>query len=349
MQALLYASLDPPTVRCHLCHHRCRIKDGKRGLCGVRQNRAGTLQTLVYGRLIARNVDPIEKKPLFHFQPGSRTHSIATVGCNFTCRFCQNADIAQMPSGPQGRVAGQATSPEQEVGEALASGCASIAFTYTEPTVYFEFALDTARLARRHGMKTVFVTNGYQTPEALEMIVPFLDAANVDLKAFTDDFYRRMCGARLAPVKETLKWLKSRGVWVEVTTLVIPGLNDAPDELEALAAFLVSDLGPDTPWHISRFHPTYRLTDRPPTPVSTLTTARDIGISAGLHHVYTGNVPGETGESTYCQRCRALLIDRWGFSIRNNRIRKGLCPDCGQPIGGIEMASARKNERRSLL
>jgi pyruvate formate lyase activating enzyme len=335
MEAYLYEPHERLNVRCNLCSHRCLIADGKRGICGVRENRGGTLETLVYGRLIARHIDPIEKKPIFHMLPGSLSYSIAAVGCNFHCSFCQNADISQLPIDHGGAIAGDPCTPERIVEEAVDSGCRSISYTYTEPTVFFEFAHDTARLAHGRGLRNVFVTNGYMTPEALEMIRPHLDAANVDLKAFSDGYYKTQCGARLEPVKRTLKTLKSYGVIVEVTTLVIPGLNDSAVELRSLAEFLVSSLGPETPWHISRFHPTYRLLDRPPTPIKTLQTARDIGIQAGLRYVYTGNVPGDSGEKTVCHQCGGVVVDRWGFSVRTDRITGGCCPDCGAAIYGL--------------
>jgi pyruvate formate lyase activating enzyme len=335
MEAYLYESLKEGEVKCNLCNHRCNIKDGRRGICGVRENRAGVLETLVYGKVIARHIDPIEKKPLFHFLPGSFSYSIATVGCNFKCRFCQNADIAQMPSDHNGRIVGDAFSPEDVVAGAIKGDCKTIAYTYTEPTVYFEFAYDTAKLATEKGIRNVFVTNGYMTEEALQMIHPFLHAANVDLKAFTEDFYKTTCKAKLVHVKETLKQMKSLGIFVEVTTLIIPGLNDDRKELENLSAFLVDALGPETPWHISRFHPTYKLMDRPRTPIETLLRARDIGIKAGLKYVYTGNVPGESGEKTFCHLCNCLLIDRWGFYVRDNRIKNGKCPECGAAVDGV--------------
>jgi len=335
MEAYLWEPLEDTKVRCNLCGHRCRIKEGKRGICGVRENRQGILHTLVYGRLIAQNIDPIEKKPLFHFLPGSLSYSIATVGCNFKCRFCQNADIAQMPSERQGLIMGDPVPPETIVRSAQQARCATISYTYTEPTIYFETAYDTAKLAHAKGIRNVFVTNGYMTPEALDMIGPYLDAANVDLKAYSNEYYKDLCGARLAPVKETLRRMKAQRVFVEVTTLLIPGKNDSDQELEALAGFIVAELGPETPWHISRFHPTYKLTDRPPTPVQSLLNARDIGLQKGLRYVYTGNVPGESGESTYCYQCGELLIERWGFTVRKNRIRSGRCPDCKASIDGV--------------
>jgi pyruvate formate lyase activating enzyme len=335
MEAYLYKQLEEKKVRCNLCSHRCVIKDGRRGICNVRENDAGILNTLVYGKLIAQHIDPIEKKPLFHFLPGTPSYSIATVGCNFRCRFCQNADIAQMPSDREGTILGTRCTPTDVVDAAQRGGCRSIAYTYTEPTVFFEFAYETAKLAHDRGIRNVFVTNGYMTSEALEMIEPYLDAANVDLKAFTDDYYKKVCGAGLKHVQATLKLMKSLDIFIEVTTLIVPGLNDAPSELSDLAAFIVRDLGPETPWHISRFHPTYKLTDRPSTPIQTLTTAREIGLNAGLRYVYTGNVPGNTAENTFCYSCGETVIERWGFQVENMRLRNGRCTQCGVEIDGV--------------
>ncbi len=335
MEAYLFETLSDGNVKCNLCRHRCLIKEGRRGICGVRENRAGVLHTLVFGKLIARHIDPIEKKPLYHFLPGSRSYSIATVGCNFRCRFCQNADIAQMPEDHRGLIVGDPCTPEEVVAAALKGGCRSIAYTYTEPTIFFEFAYETAKLAQANGLKNAFVTNGYMTDAALEMIHPYLDAANVDLKAFNEKYYRDICGAKLSNVMETLKRMKSLGVFVEVTTLIVPGLNDDSKELEELAQFLVTDLGPETPWHISRFHPTYKLTDRPPTPLATLLKARDIGLKAGLRYVYTGNVPGEDGENTFCYNCGRIVIERWGFQIKSTALEAGRCRHCQAVIDGV--------------
>jgi pyruvate formate lyase activating enzyme len=335
MEAYLYKQLEEKKVRCNLCSHRCVIKDGRRGICNVRENDAGILNTLVYGKLIAQHIDPIEKKPLFHFLPGTPSYSIATVGCNFRCRFCQNADIAQMPSDREGTILGTRCTPGDVVDAAQRGGCRSIAYTYTEPTVFFEFAYETAKLAHDRGIRNVFVTNGYMTSEALEMIEPYLDAANVDLKAFTDDYYKKVCGAGLKHVQATLKLMKSLDIFIEVTTLIVPGLNDDPSELNDLAAFIARDLGPETPWHISRFHPTYRLTDRPSTPIQTLTTAREIGINAGLRYVYTGNVPGNAAENTFCYSCGESVIERWGFQVENLRLKNGKCTQCGVEIDGV--------------
>ena len=335
MEAYLYDPLEDNQVKCHLCNHRCLIKDGRRGLCGVRENQAGELQTLVYGKLIAQHVDPIEKKPLFHFLPGTLSYSVATVGCNLRCRFCQNADIAQMPTDHKGLIMGDTVTTEEVVVAAANSGCRSISYTYTEPTVFFEFAYDTAQRAHARGIRNVFVTNGYMTAEALEMINPYLDAANVDLKAFTDKYYKELCGARLGHVQQTLRKMKALGIFVEVTTLIVPGLNDDSAELKQLAEFIADDLGSDTPWHISRFHPTYKLTDRPATPVKTLMRARDIGLQAGLHYVYTGNVPGHAAENTFCPGCGEIIMERQGFQIGALRISDGKCAMCGAEIAGV--------------
>jgi pyruvate formate lyase activating enzyme len=335
LEALLYEKLEDKKVRCNLCRHNCLIENAKRGICGVRENRDGVLNTLVYGKLIARHIDPIEKKPLFHFLPGSLSYSIATAGCNFKCLFCQNADISQLPSEHNGLITGDKFTPEDIVSAAKKGKCGSISYTYTEPTVFFEFALDTAKLAHEKGLKNVFVTNGYMSKEALDMIKPFLDAANVDLKAYNKDFYKKMCGARLENVKETLVEMKSAGIFVEVTTLLIPGLNDDKKELEQLAVFIAGSLGAETPWHISRFHPTYRMLDRPSTPLATLVAARKIGTDSGLKYVYTGNVPGEEGESTFCYRCGRMLIERIGFYVKKNAVDKSACPHCGAHIDGV--------------
>ncbi|MEJ5347969.1 MAG: AmmeMemoRadiSam system radical SAM enzyme [Desulfosoma sp.] len=335
-EARFYTQEEKNAVRCRLCAHGCLIKPEKTGLCGVRRNLEGRLYSMVYGKLIAANVDPIEKKPLFHFLPGTFSYSIATVGCNFRCLFCQNADISQAPRD-HGAVYGRESTPSSVVQDALRTRCASISYTYTEPTIFMEFAMDVGIEARRAGLKNVFVSNGYMTPEALQVAAEtFLDAANVDLKAFRDRFYKEMCGARLDPVLETLQGMKRLGIWLEVTTLLIPGLNDDPQELKELAEFLVS-LGPETPWHVSRFHPTYRLTDRPPTPVATVRQAREIGLKAGLRYVYTGNVPGDEGENTYCPQCGAVVMKRYGFSIKPQGISKGACTACGARIHGVHL------------
>ncbi|MDL2269817.1 AmmeMemoRadiSam system radical SAM enzyme, partial [Desulfosarcina sp. OttesenSCG-928-G17] len=275
--------------------------------------------------------------PIFHLMPGSRSFSLATVGCNFRCCFCQNADIAQMPVDRLGMIPGTPTTPEHVVAVARDNYCASISYTYTEPTVFFEFAYDTAKLAHQAGLKNIFVTNGYMSGDALGAIHPFLDAANVDLKAFDTDFYKTRCGARLTPVLETLRRMKALDIWVEVTTLIIPGLNDDPQKLSGLAGFIANELGPETPWHVSRFHPAYHLTDRPATPTATLLQAREIGLTAGLKYVYTGNIPGQGGENTHCPECGKPVIVREGFRILSCQITDGRCRACKTPIHGIGM------------
>ena len=332
-EAYLYKKLEDNKVRCHLCNHRCIISEGQRGLCGVRENRSGSLTSLVYGKVIAAHCDPIEKKPLFHFLPGTRSYSIATVGCNFRCLFCQNSDISQMPSDHD-RIMGNDMTPDQIIRDALDYRSATISYTYTEPTVFFELAADTARMATPKGLKNVFVSNGYMTEECLEEISPDLHAANVDLKAFSQNFYREQCGAKLEPVLKTLETMKKMGVWLEVTTLLIPGLNDSAEELKDLARFL-ADLDPNIPWHISRFHPTYRLNGISSTPPESIRRARDIGYESGLTYVYTGNIPGDEGEKTFCHGCGDLLIDRFGFNILQNIIKEDHCPKCGSEIPGV--------------
>jgi pyruvate formate lyase activating enzyme len=289
----------------------------------------------VYGKLCTEHVDPIEKKPLFHVMPGSRTYSIATVGCNFRCRHCQNYTISQVDQSAPVRDMEQ--KPQEIVQKAIESNCRSISYTYTEPTIFFEFAYDIARLAREAGLKNIFVTNGYISKEALTTIAPFLDAANIDLKGFSEPFYRDIVHASLSEVLNSIIEYRKQGIWLELTTLIIPGLNDSDTELQGMAAFIAANLGIDTPWHVSQFHPTFKLTDRNRTPVATLRRARDIGRAAGLRYVYEGNVPGEGGENTCCPSCSSLLIKRHGYAIETTRIVNGICPDCAATIAGIGM------------
>ena len=333
-EALLYEQIGDGAVICGLCHHRCHIAEGRRGLCGVRENQAGRLISLVYGRLVSRGIDPIEKKPLFHFLPGSLSYSIATVGCNFRCLHCQNHQISQYPHTHGGAIAGESFSPREVVEDAVGGGCASISYTYVEPTIFYEFALDCARLARDRGIQNVFVSNGYMTEAAARQIAPVLDAINIDLKAFSDDFYQRICKARLAPVLENIRLLHGLGIWVEVTTLIIPGLNDGEDELRDIARFLAS-VSVDLPWHVSAFRPAYKLTDRASTPAATLHRAREIGQSEGLRYVYEGNVFSPGGEDTLCPGCGTLLVGRVGFQSRIQGLRQGTCSSCGQAIAGV--------------
>jgi len=339
-EARLYEKLPKAQVECRLCAHRCTLADGNQGICQVRRNEEGILYTVVYGRVIAEKVDPVEKKPLYHFHPGSRAYSIGTPGCNFRCGWCQNAEISQMPRGAQ-LLAGEEKTAEQIVESARGSRCRSIAFTYTEPTIFFEYAMDIGRLARESGLANIFVTNGFMTPEALEAAAPWLDAANVDLKSFRDETYRKQIGARLQPVLDSLKGMKETGMWVEVTTLVIPGVNDDAAELRDLAEFLARELGEETPWHLSRFFPAYRVRDVVPTPVSALEQAREIGLEAGLRYVYLGNIPGRS--DTLCHHCGAPLVRRTGFRCVENRIGEGSrCPECGAVACGSGMVQGAR-------
>jgi len=333
IEARLYERLDGKRVRCSACSHRCTIEPGARGLCAVRENVDGRLQSLVYGRVIARDVDPIEKKPLFHFYPGTRAYSIATVGCNFACKGCQNAYISQYPRDRGGRIVGDAATPGELVADAVEQGCHSIAYTYTEPTVAIEFVHDCMREAASAGLANVWVSNGYFTAEAAELILPKLDGINVDLKAITNEAYHEISGGNVRPVLDTIERLARAGVWVEVTTLVIPDFNDSDEELRWTAEAIVG-ISPEIPWHVSRFFPAYHLLDRPPTPVEQLERAAEIGAQVGLRHVYMGNVPGE-GEVTRCAGCGERLIERSGYFVRANALREdATCPACGLPLAG---------------
>lgn len=333
-EAMLYKTLGEGKVECYLCNHRCSISPSRRGICGVRENRDGKLYSLVYGRVISMNVDPIEKKPIFHLFPGSRSFSIATVGCNFRCLHCQNHEISQMPRDENGRIEGNMVEPSKIVSLAKQYDCKSISYTYTEPTIYFEYAYEIAMIAKQEGIKNIFVTNGYMSEESLKIIQPYLDAANVDLKSFQEKFYKEVCGARLRPVLENLKIMREMGIWVEITTLVIPTLNDSEKEFEEISQFIVS-LGVDVPWHISAFYPTYRMRTPPRTSPSTLHKARQIGMRAGLRYVYCGNIPGEEGEDTICPQCKKTLIQRVGFRVLRNDIINGECIYCHAKIDGI--------------
>lgn len=332
-EALLYDKLEEGKVRCNLCSHRCTIQRGRRGICGVRENRDGVLYSLVYGTLIAGNVDPIEKKPFFHVYPASQSYSIATVGCNFICPFCQNHEISQMPRKTR-IITGEDVLPAEIAARAKKSGSRTIAYTYTEPTIYFELAHDTAKIAVQSGLKNVFVTNGFMTPETIDTIASYLTAANVDLKSFREEFYQKQCGAKLSPVLESLQKMKMMGIWVEITTLLIPTLNDSDEELKDIARF-IAGLGKETPWHISRFHPQYKMQSLPVTSLDALHRAEQIGREAGLKYVYSGNVPGDDGENTRCFHCGKLLIERYGFKIVGMNLRGNKCPHCGTALEGI--------------
>lgn len=329
-EAMWYKKLSEDRIRCDLCNHHCVIGDNERGICGVRENKDGTLYSLVYRKIIASHVDPIEKKPLFHFYPGSYSFSIATVGCNFKCTHCQNSDISQMPAEHK-NIIGQDASPDDVIRSAMKNECSSISYTYTEPTIFMEYALDVAKIAKSKGLKNVFVTNGYMTEEVLNDIYPYMDAANVDLKGFTEEHYQNVCGAKLKPVLDSIRLMKKLGVWVEITTLIIPTVNDSDNELREIAEFILS-IGAETPWHVSRFHPTYKMLNIPSTPVHTVIKARQIGLEVGLRYVYTGNIAGDNGENTFCYNCGKILIQRYGYNIGNINIKDSKCAFCNADI-----------------
>ncbi len=333
-EAMLY-SKEGNKTKCFLCAHHCTIADGKRGVCRVRENKRGVLYSLVYGRVIAAHVDPIGKKPLFHYKPGSDSYSIATIGCNFRCSFCQNWDISQRSK--EGDIVGAEMPPDRVVENALENRCESVSYTYTEPTIFFEYAHDTAKIAREHGLGNVFVSNGYMTPESVDAASKFVDADNVDLKSFSDRFYRERCGGSLEPVLETLRGLVKKGVWVEVTTLVIPKINDSGGELTQIAEFIKNELGDHVPWHISRFHPDYKLLDAKPTPLEAIHKAWRIGKDVGLKYVYPGNIPHEETENTNCFNCGEVLIERYGFNVIKKNIKDSKCPACGAKVDGKDL------------
>ena len=330
-EAMLYEKLDSGRVKCNLCAHHCKISPDKFGICGVRKNTDGALYTHVYGEVIASHVDPIEKKPLYHFLPGTSSFSIATVGCNFKCPFCQNWQISQV-SKRGNEVYGYELMPEEVIREAKKNNCKSVSYTYTEPTIFFEYAYESARLARKANLYNIFVTNGYMTEKALEKIRPYLDACNVDLKSFSDDFYKKMCGARLKPVLDAIVTMKKLGIWVEVTTLLVPDQNDSDKELKAITEFIAS-VGIEIPWHISRFHPDYKYLDSVPTTIDTLRKAKTIGEDAGLRYIYLGNVV--EGNNTYCYSCNNLLVKRTVFDTAEYNIKNKKCPKCNTDIEGV--------------
>lgn len=331
-EAMFYKKLEDGSVRCRLCSHHCKIENGETGFCKVRENQNGMLVTNAYGETIARNVDPIEKKPLYHFLPGTLSYSIATAGCNFRCAFCQNWQISQITSESSRVGDGRPFPPEDVAAEAERQGCASIAYTYTEPTIFFEYARDTALLARERGIKNVFVTNGFMTRPALDDAANWLDAANVDLKAWSDDYYQEVCKGRLKPVLDTIGYMKRLGIWVEVTTLVIPGDNDADEDLQGIAGF-IAGVGTEIPWHISRFNPDYQFGDHESTPIETLEKAERLGREAGLKYVYMGNVARE--RDTRCPECGKPVVQRSMMGVRAVNIDQGKCRYCGAIVDGV--------------
>jgi pyruvate formate lyase activating enzyme len=342
-QALLGEPFDDPvapgSVRCIACAHRCVLRPSRIGICGVRQNRGGWLYTLVYGEVVAAKAEPVEKKPFFHFMPGSYAYSVGSRGCNFHCAYCQNWEMSQ--AHREGHLpASRNVTPEEVIEEAVATGVRSVAYTYVEPTIFIEFALDSMIRARSAGLHNVFVTNGYETPEAIELVAPYLDAANIDIKAGNDSFYRQTCGATWEPVRDCVVEMRRRGIWIELTTLIIPGLNDDRRELMALAEWIATAVGPETPWHLTRFQPAYRLAELTPTPAATLVQAAEVAREVGLRHVYIGNVPELEAATTFCARCGERLISRADYAVTEWRLIEGRCPRCKHALAGVGLGDS---------
>ncbi len=333
-KASLWKLLKDKTVQCQLCNHFCVLKDKEKGKCGVRINVKGELYSLVYDKIAALNVDPIEKKPLYHFYPGSSSLSIGTMGCNFFCVFCQNYSLSHPPK-TQDDFYGDFYSPDKIVKLAISYECKSISYTYSEPTIFFELLFDISHKAKEEGLVNVLVSNGFMSSMCLQQLKDVVDGINVDLKAFSEDFYEKLCGGSLKPVLKNLEKMKEMGWWVEITTLLIPGYNDSDKELEDIAKFIMQNLGSDVPWHISRFHPAYKLLTPSVTPFDTLLKAYETGKKYGLKYVYLGNVPGSEQENTYCPKCGSLLIRRNGYFVQMENINNGKCRECGESINGV--------------
>ncbi len=329
--ASFFDKLSQKTVKCRLCPRECIIPPGRKGFCGVRQNNDGVLVSLSFAKPVALHIDPIEKKPLFHFYPGASAFSIAAAGCNLKCSFCQNWEISQQPAETLRYIY---LEPEQLIKKAQESKCPVIAYTYTEPTIFYEYMLETAKLAKKAGIRNVMHSNGYMNVAPLRELAPYLDAANIDLKGFTEDFYRKMTQGSLAPVLESLKILKASGVHLEITVLLIPGYNDTQEKIAQMCDWIKENLGAATPLHFSRFFPMYKLLSVSPTPPAVLQTARQTALSRGLKYVYIGNLPGNEGENTYCPRCHKAVIKRSGFFLVENNIKSGACAFCGEKIEG---------------
>jgi len=332
-KAILYEKLKDNKVRCAACYHHCLISDKKTGICGVRQNIDGDLYLLVYGRAISVNIDPIEKKPLFHFLPGQKAFSLGTMGCNFACDFCQNWEISQIPRNLDLIHTGEEWEPKKIVKYCKDNKIPIIAYTYNEPSIWAEYALNTMKLAKKEGIKNIWVSNGFMSEKTLNLIAPYLNAINIDLKSFSNNFYQKICKGQLKPVEENIKKIWKMGIWEEVTTLIIPGLNDSEKELKQIAKFLVK-ISKDIPWHISAFYPCYKMLDIIPTPEETLISAYKIGKKAGLNYVYTGNIPNSNYESTFCPKCNTLVVERWGMEVLENNLKNGKCPKCKTKIQG---------------
>lgn len=337
-EAMLYGQLENKKVHCYLCPHECHITESNFGFCGIRKNIDGKLYSMVYNEPITANADPIEKKPLYHFLPGSNSFSIATIGCNFKCEFCQNWRISQSDKKDGKSYGNYELTPEDIVGRAEKQNCQSIAYTYTEPTIFFEYAYDISKIAKEKNISNVFVTNGYMSTKAIEKIHPYLDAANVDLKFFKDKTYRNICKGRLKPVLDSIRLMREKGIWLEITTLVVPGQNDSEEELSDIASF-ISEVGNEIPWHLSRYHPNYKYDKSPATPIETLKKAKDIGKKAGLKYIYLGNI-GVEGTDTYCYNCGSILVKRSILGTSRNNIKNGKCYNCGKEIDGVWKSSS---------
>ena len=331
-EALWYERLSGSMVRCTLCPWMCTVPDGLRGKCGVRENRGGTYRTLVFENACAAHIDPIEKKPLFHFLPGAKAYSIAAPGCNMSCAFCQNWEISQARPDTLSTFALTADSVAEN---ASSQGCAALAFTYTEPVVFYEYAAACAKAAKTKNIRSVIISNGYINPEPLKELCTYLAAVKIDFKALDEEYYSSVCGAALEPVLNTLLTLKSIGIWFEIVVLIVPTLNDSAEHAKKMCGWIVENLGPDVPIHFSRFHPTYKLSNLPPTPVSTVSMFRETALAAGSRYAYVGNVPGHAGEHTYCPSCRARVIERYGMAVINNRLLNGTCPECSTAVAGV--------------
>ena len=324
-------------ILCEACSQACVLEEGEYGICGVRKVEDGELKLLVYGLAAAVNVDPVEKKPMFHFLPNSKVFSFGTVGCNFSCKFCQNHDISQYPKEHRHNITGEELSPSRAVELALEYDCDSIAYTYNEPIVFFEYTYDTAKLAHEKGLKNIYVTSGYETHKAIDLLEPYIDGMNIDIKSFSNEFYKEICGARLKPVLEAVRYAHAKGIWIEITTLLIQGKNDSDEEIREIAKFIAS-IEKSIPWHLSAFHPMYKMLDVPRTPASTLRRAYKIGQEAGLKYLYVGNIDDEDYESTYCPECSKKVIDRRGHIgqfVTNNLNENGSCPHCGYMLEGV--------------
>jgi pyruvate formate lyase activating enzyme len=331
-EALFYQKLENKTVQCQMCPRFCIITPGRRGFCGIRENLDGTLYTLSFGKTVAIHIDPIEKKPLFHFLPATGAFSIATAGCNLRCKFCQNWAISQAKPEELNFVY---LEPQELVKKAVDSGSPTIAYTYTEPTIFFEYMLETARLAKQAGLKNIMHSNGYINEKPLQALAKYLDAANIDLKGFSDEYYARFCEGSLEPVLRSLKILKKEGVHLEITNLVLPGYNDNMDTIIKMCMWIKENLGADTPLHFSRFYPMYKLIALTPTPVETLEKARKIALDCGLKYVYIGNVPGHEGENTCCPKCKKIVIQRAGYIVSEINLENGKCKFCEERIEGV--------------